>query len=76
MITETAEIPITFPTGEEFTLTFYVTSLDSSYSAVLGYSWLRQYNPLIDWSRNHITFQSTDHRGPALSTPSGEAAPL
>jgi hypothetical protein len=76
MITETMELLITFPTGEEFTLTFYVTSLDSSCSAVLGYSWLQQYNPLIDWSRNHITFQSTDHRGPAPSTSSGEAAPL
>jgi hypothetical protein len=76
MITETAELPITFLTGKEFILTFYITLLDSSCSAVLGYSWLRQYNPLIDWSRNHITFQSTDHRGPALLTPSGEAAPL
>jgi hypothetical protein len=76
MITETVEFLITFPTGKEFTLTFYVTSLDSSCSAVLGYSWLQQYNPLIDWSRNHITFQFTDHRGPAPSTSSGEAAPL
>jgi hypothetical protein len=76
MITETMELLITFPTGEEFTLTFYVTSLDSFCSAVLGYSWLQQYNLLIDWSRNHITFQSTDHRGPAPLTPSGEAAPL
>jgi hypothetical protein len=56
MITETTELSITFPTGEEFILTFYITLLDSSCSAVLEYSWLQQYNPLIDWSRNYITF--------------------
>jgi hypothetical protein len=33
-ITQIAKLPITFPTGEEFTLTFYVTSLDSSCSAL------------------------------------------
>src|SRR5882757_4863286 len=76
VISQIAELPITFPTGEEFTLTFYVTSLDSSCSAVLGYNWLRQYDPLIDWSTNHIAFRPTVHRGPAPSTSSGEATLL
>jgi hypothetical protein len=41
MITETMELPITFPTDKEFTLTFYVILLNSSCSAILGYSWLQ-----------------------------------
>jgi hypothetical protein len=75
-ITQIAKLPIIFLTGKEFTLTFYVTLLDSSCSAVLGYDWLRQYNPLIDWSTNHIAFRPTVHRGPAPSTSSGEATLL
>jgi hypothetical protein len=62
-ITQIAMLLITFPTGKEFTLTFYVTLLDSSCSAVLGYNWLRQYNPSIDWSIQAISLsvlQSTE----------------
>ena len=55
-ITQIAKLPITFPTGEEFTLTFYVTSLDSSCSAVLGYNWLRQSGPIADLA--HIPWTS------------------
>ena len=51
-----------------FNLTFYVTLLDSSCSMVLGYNWLKQHNPLIDWSSSQISFCSDNHRGWALST--------
>jgi hypothetical protein len=59
------EIPILFPTGRTLVIKFFVTSLDSSCSAVLGYNWLRQYNLMIDWSTGHIKFCSTEYRGPA-----------
>ena len=68
VITQAAELLVKFSCGELFNLTFYVTPLDSSCSSVLGYNWLRQYNPLIDWSSGHITFRSVDHRGPAPLT--------
>jgi hypothetical protein len=63
-----AELPITFPSGEMFNLTFYVTLLDSSCSMVLGHNWLKQHNPLIDWSSSQISFCSDNHRGLALLT--------
>jgi Reverse transcriptase (RNA-dependent DNA polymerase) len=60
-----------------FNLTFYVTSLDSSCSAVLGFNWLRQHNPLIDWFSGQISFRSAVHRGPApLTSPAEATSPL
>jgi len=37
-------------------LDFYITLLDSSYSLILGYNWLAQHNPLIDWVNGLINF--------------------
>jgi hypothetical protein len=58
IISRTVEIPITFPTGERFSVRFYVTSLVPNCPMVLGMSWLRQHNPLIDWSLGRIEFRS------------------
>lgn len=57
-ITRTASIPLHFPLGEIILVDFYVTPLNQSVSAVLGYSWLSAYNPLIDWKKHSIQFRT------------------
>ncbi len=55
-VNKTCHIPITFPTGELHTIELFVTKLDEEYSMVLGYDWLTQHNPSIDWVETKITF--------------------
>src|SRR5258707_5162866 len=50
-------MPITFSTGEMHHLELFVTSLDENYSLVLGYDWLAQHNPSIDWTETKTTFR-------------------
>ena len=59
LITEKTTMPIHFPSGEVLDLDFYITLLDKSVSAVLGYSWLSAYNSGIDWKMHSIHFRNT-----------------
>ena len=54
-------LQITFSSGEKHEVLFYVTSLDLSYSVVLGHNWLTHYNLLIDWILGNIMIETTPH---------------
>src|SRR5260221_8724193 len=56
-ISKKVQMPITFSTGETHHLELFVTSLDENYSLVLGYDWLAQHNPSIDWMETKIMFR-------------------
>ena len=74
-ITRYADLIVSFPCGTTCSIRFLVTPLDPSVSAVLGYRWLRQHNPLIDWATNRIQFRTTENSEP-IPTPSTPSAPL
>ena len=65
-ISQIVTIPTRFPSGEEFSIDYYVTPLDSSCAVVLGHSWLLRHNPLIDWRLGNISFHKTSQAGPTL----------
>ena len=55
-IVSSTTLSCTFPDGSVHSIEFFVTKLDSSVSAVLGYSWLTRTNPRIDWASSQLTF--------------------
>ena len=56
VITQALDLSVRFPTGETQNLTFFVTPLDQGCTIVLGFRWLTQYNPLVDWVLGRIIF--------------------
>ena len=81
------DLLVCFPSGDEHSITFYVTPLDSSCAAVLGHNWLTRFNLLIDWVLSSITFHSplqtdsltspeTVALAPISSEPPSPATPL
>ena len=56
IISRAITLSLHFPSGEVLSVDFLVTPLDKSVSAVLGYRWLSDYNPLIDWKKHSIHF--------------------
>ena len=70
VITQAIKLHIRFSSGEKQHINFYVTPLDSSCTLVLGYCWLNQYNPSIDWVHNRIMFHmSTPNELPMVQLP-------
>src|SRR5258706_2472025 len=63
-------MPIPFSTGEMHHLELFVTSLDENYSLILGYDWLAQHNPSIDWMETKIMFR--EPKNPKEKLASGE----
>jgi hypothetical protein len=55
-ITQSIYLLVQFPSGIQQRILFYVTPLDPSSSAVLGYDWLALHNPTIDWVKGHLSF--------------------
>jgi len=71
IISKVVSLPVKFPSGECMTLDFYIPSLDSCCSLVLGYSWLTRYNLLIDWVSGSVFF-----RPPSLLQSPASAPPV
>ena len=58
-ITWSTTLSVQFSSVEILSIHFHLTLLNKSISAVLGYSWLSDYNPSIDWNMCSIQFQTT-----------------
>ena len=56
-ISQFISIPVTFPRGEVQHLDFFFTTLHPHSPIVLGFSWLQENNPNIDWKELTIMFR-------------------
>src|SRR5260370_28088245 len=67
-VTGKTQLPITMPTGETHKVQLFITKLDKGYSMVLGYNWLLQHNPTINWVETKVIFK-TPPAPPKIKTP-------
>ena len=70
------DLLVCFPSGDEHSVTFYVTPLDSSCTAVLGHNWFTHFNLLIDWVLGSITFCSLSWTDSLMSLETVAPAPI
>ena len=71
-IVSSTALSCTFPDGSVQSIEFFVTKLDTSVSAVLGYSWLTRTNPCIDWASSQLSFTAPivpESPDPPMSSP-------
>ena len=76
IIRSAVDLPLQFPSGNKQTIMFYVTLLEASCIAVLGYNWLTWYNLLIDWVLGSIKFRSPLQTDSLTSPETVAMAPL
>jgi hypothetical protein len=58
LIRQMVRLDLSFSTGHVTPIELLVTRLDGESSVVLGYDWLRLYNPTVDWTNSSLNFQS------------------
>ena len=78
LIYQYTDLEVEFPCTTRHTIRFLITTLDRSTAAVLGYSWLHQQNPTINWVTHQLTFRSSlpiASNGDALRSPIPRAIP-
>ena len=57
-VTGKTQLPVMMPTGETHEVELFVTKLDKGYLLVLGYNWLQQHNPTINWVETKVIFKT------------------
>ena len=74
LILQSTTLDVTFPCGTRHRVCFLLTPLDPSASAVLGYSWLIQTNPSINWITQEINFRTPEKENPSIDASGSTSA--
>ena len=54
LVNRVVSLPIKFPCSYSCQIEFFITKLEGTYPIVLGYNWLTQHNPLVDWRKGTL----------------------
>jgi len=60
-------LPIRFPCSYSCQTEFFVTKLEGTYPTVLGHNWLTQNNPLINWRKGTLKFDTPEPAAQPIS---------